>query len=53
MWLPETAADDESLDVLAELGIKFTILSPFQAHRVRPLKRARKIEWQDVERREN
>ena len=34
MWLPETAADDESLDVLAELGIKFTILSPFQASRV-------------------
>jgi alpha-amylase/alpha-mannosidase (GH57 family) len=37
MWLPETAVDDESLDVLAELGIKFTILSPFQASRVRPI----------------
>jgi len=46
MWLPETAADDESLDVLAEFGIKFTILSPFQANRVRPL--AGKSDWQDV-----
>ncbi len=45
MWLPETAADDESLDVLAELGIKFTILSPHQANRVRPLDGK---EWQDV-----
>ncbi len=35
MWLPETAADNESLDVLTELGIKFTILSPYQAKRVR------------------
>jgi alpha-amylase/alpha-mannosidase (GH57 family) len=45
MWLPETAADDESLDVLAELGIKFTILSPFQASKVRPLGDG---PWQDV-----
>jgi len=45
MWLPETAADDESLDVLAELGIKFTILSPFQASRIRPLEGK---EWQDA-----
>ncbi|HWD17718.1 MAG TPA: DUF3536 domain-containing protein [Verrucomicrobiae bacterium] len=45
MWLPETAADDETLDVLAEQGIKFTILSPFQAARVRPLSGG---DWQDV-----
>jgi alpha-amylase/alpha-mannosidase (GH57 family) len=45
MWLPECAADNESLDVLAELGIKFTILSPFQAKRVRPLEGG---EWRDV-----
>ena len=45
MWLPETAADDESLDVLAELGIQFTILSPFQASRVGSLDGK---EWQDV-----
>jgi alpha-amylase/alpha-mannosidase (GH57 family) len=37
MWLPETAADDETLEVLAEAGVKFTILSPSQAARVRRL----------------
>ncbi len=31
MWLPETAADDETLSVLAECGITFTILAPWQA----------------------
>jgi alpha-amylase/alpha-mannosidase (GH57 family) len=46
MWLAETAADDETLDVLAEHGIKFTILSPFQAARVRSL--AENSEWQDA-----
>ncbi len=35
MWLPETAVDTESLEVLAANGIKFTILAPSQAHRVR------------------
>lgn len=35
MWLPETAVDDESLDVLAELGIKFTVLAPHQAQAVK------------------
>ena len=35
MWLPETAADTESLEALANAGIKFTILSPFQAKEVR------------------
>jgi alpha-amylase/alpha-mannosidase (GH57 family) len=37
-WLPEAAADTESFDVLAELGLRFTILSPFQASRIRPLR---------------
>ena len=32
MWLPETAVDDETLWVLAEQGIKFTILAPWQAN---------------------
>lgn len=30
MWLPETAVDDETLDVLASEGIKFTVLAPHQ-----------------------
>jgi hypothetical protein len=30
MWLPETAVDDETLDVLAAEGIGFTILAPHQ-----------------------
>ena len=46
MWLAEAAADVESLDVLAQHGIKFTILSPYQASRVRPLEED--AEWQDV-----
>ncbi|MBI2910123.1 MAG: DUF3536 domain-containing protein [Chloroflexi bacterium] len=37
MWLPETAVDLETLDIMAELGIRFTILSPGQAARVRPI----------------
>jgi alpha-amylase/alpha-mannosidase (GH57 family) len=31
MWLPETAVDSETLEVLAELGLRFTILAPHQA----------------------
>jgi alpha-amylase/alpha-mannosidase (GH57 family) len=38
MWLPETAVDLEVLDILAQLGIRFTILSPYQAKRSRRLK---------------
>jgi len=37
MWLPETAVDLETLDILAELGIRFTILAPHQASRVRQI----------------
>jgi len=35
MWLPETAVDYETLDIMAELGLRFTILAPHQAGRVR------------------
>ena len=45
MWLPETAVDTETLDVLATNGIKFTILAPRQAKRIR--KRGSRS-WQDV-----
>jgi alpha-amylase/alpha-mannosidase (GH57 family) len=45
MWLPETAVDLETLEILAELGIQFTILAPHQAGRVRQIGgRA----WKDV-----
>ena len=45
MWLSETAADSETLDALAEQGIKFTVLSPFQARQARKIGDRR---WQDV-----
>jgi len=35
MWLPEAAVDLESLDIMAEHGIRFTVLSPYQASRTR------------------
>lgn len=35
MWLAETAVDTESLEILAEHGIRFTVLAPHQCARVR------------------
>ena len=35
MWLPETAVDRETLAVLAEEGVRFTLLAPGQAASVR------------------
>ncbi len=45
MWLAETAVDDATLELLAEAGIRFTVLSPHQAARSRPIGEER---WQDV-----
>ena len=45
MWLAETAVDLETLELLAENGIKYTILAPRQAHEVRLLDNE---EWHDV-----
>ena len=45
MWLPETAVDLQSLEILAELGIRFTILAPHQAGRVR---RIGGRAWRDI-----
>jgi alpha-amylase/alpha-mannosidase (GH57 family) len=46
MWLPETACDLESLSIMARHGIRFTVLSPYQARRIRP---AGDASWQEVE----
>ena len=45
MWLAETAVDTETLEVLAERGIKFTILAQRQASRIKPINGK---EWLDV-----
>ena len=45
MWLPETAANTETLEVLAENGILYTIMAPRQAKRVR---RKGGRSWKDV-----
>jgi alpha-amylase/alpha-mannosidase (GH57 family) len=35
MWLPETASNDEVMDLLIDAGMRFVILAPHQANRVR------------------
>lgn len=56
MWLPETAADVETLEALAAHGVKYTVLAPGQARRVRFFNRLDGLEgldgdetaWKDV-----
>lgn len=45
MWLAETAVDIETLELLAEQGIVFTILAPRQAVKVRRIGTGK---WKDV-----
>lgn len=45
MWLSETAVDMETLEILAGLGIKYTILAPHQASRVRKIGTGK---WKDL-----
>jgi alpha-amylase/alpha-mannosidase (GH57 family) len=45
MWLPETAVDLETLDLLAEYGLRFTILAPHQAARTR---RIGERQWHEI-----
>ena len=50
MWLPETAVDAATVDDLIAEGMKFLVLSPRQARRVRPLAQAQDTAetWVDV-----
>lgn len=45
LWLPETACDDATLEALIEAGLRYVILSPYQAEAVRP---SGSKEWQNV-----
>lgn len=45
MWLPETAVCTDSLEALAEYGVRYTVLAPHQAARFRALGADR---WQVV-----
>lgn len=45
LWLPETACNNETLNLLIEQGLRFVILAPDQAERYKP---AGSEEWQSV-----
>ncbi len=45
IWLAETGVDDETLKVLIDNGIKFTVLSPYQALKI---KKNSDKNWEDV-----
>jgi alpha-amylase/alpha-mannosidase (GH57 family) len=46
MWIPETACNDATLGALIDAGMKFAILAPGQAARIRPIGAE---DWIDVE----
>lgn len=46
MWLSETAVDYQTLEILADLEIKYTILAPHQAAKVK--KMGKGASWQEV-----
>ncbi|MDR2387853.1 MAG: DUF3536 domain-containing protein [Deltaproteobacteria bacterium] len=48
MWLAETAADVESLSLLSQAGIKFTILAQGQIDAIRPISENRQAPWQKL-----
>ncbi len=45
IWLAETAVDSQTLEILIECGVKFTILSPHQA---KCINKIGEHNWQDV-----
>ena len=46
MWLPETAVDVPTLEVLAEHGVRFTVLAPSQAARTRV---RGETDWEEID----
>ena len=45
MWLPETAVDLETLRIMTEFGIKFTLLAP---HQIRNIRNGGEETWHEV-----
>lgn len=48
IWLPETACNEETLEVLINHGMRFVILAPHQAQAIRKLGEESNQVWHDV-----